>query len=625
MHNQEIKICQNCKRDFTIEPVDFAFYEKISAKGGSASGGKVPPPTFCPECRSQRRMMWRNERSFHKRACGLTGKNMISCFSEESGITVYENKSWFSDQWDPSSYERGYDFSKPFFAQFGELLKTVPMPATFAGRSVNSDYCNHIGEAKECYLTFASWDIENVSYSNKIFASKDLFDGLASSHCQLSYEIVQSQNIYNCAFVQNSGNCNHSMFLYDCRGCSDCFGCVGLRNKQYYIFNKSYTKEEYGKKLKEFYTGGYKNLHEVFPVFTALKQNSVYKFAHFINTQNSSGDNLSQVSNCHYCFDLVNDVRDSKFCVNGGVKMADSYDGYGVGAAASLLYESLDTGANGSRMLFDLVVWEGNNALYSYHCKNVKDVFACIGLRNKQYCILNKQYTKEEYEKLVPRIIEHMNAMPYIDQKGRIYKYGEFFPPELSPFAYNETIAQEYFPLTKEEALQQGYRWKDPEEKQYAETITWRDLPDNIKDVSDSILNETILCRAWDEDAKKAQEHNCTKVFRIIPQELAFYRKMSIPLPRLCPNSRHFHRIQQRNPLRLWHRKCMCQGEKSEIRSTPARQSLDAGGKSETFAYQNTAKHFHGSNPCPNEFETSYAPERPEIVYCEKCYQDEVV
>ena len=94
----------------------------------------------------------------------------------------------------------------------------------------------------------------------------------------------------------------------------------------------------------------------------------------------------------------------------------------------------------------------------------------------------------------------------------------------------------------------------------------------------------------------------------IIPQELEFYRKMNLPLPRLCPNCRHYQRIKQRNPLKLWHRKCMCGGRTS-----------DSG------IYKNTIEHFHGNNPCPNEFETTYNPNRSEIVYCEKCYLAEVV
>ena len=30
-------------------------------------------------------------------------------------------------------------------------------------------------------------------------------------------------------------------------------------------------------------------------------------------------------------------------------------------------------------------------------------------------------------------------------------EWGEFFPHEMSPFGYNETVAQEYFPMTEDE------------------------------------------------------------------------------------------------------------------------------------------------------------------------------
>jgi len=83
---------------------------------------------------------------------------------------------------------------------------------------------------------------------------------------------------------------------------------------------------------------------------------------------------------------------------------------------------------------------------------------------------------------------------------------------------------------------------------------------------------------------------------------------MNLPLPRLCPNCRHYQRLKQRNPLKLWHRRCQC-----------------AGKKSENGVYKNTTGHFHGEGRCPNEFETSYSPDRKEVVYCEHCYQAEVV
>ena len=241
-------------------------------------------------------------------------------------------------------------------------------------------------------------------------------------------------------------------------------------------------------------------------------------------------------------------------------------------------------------MRMSVVSWGNHDVTYVDNCHDSSNLFGCEGIRNKQYCILNKQYTKEEYEKLMPKIIEHMNDMPYVDTKGRTYKFGEFFPVELSPSAYNETIAEEYFPLTKEKAVSQGYTWKDPEEKNYKITISAENIPSYIKDVSDRILEEIMEC------AHKGKcNEQCTEAFKIITDELTFYRRMNLPLPRLCPNCRHYQRLKQRNPLKLWHRTCMCE-----------------------------KKHAHHTGNCEIEFETSYAPDRPEIVYCEKCYQQEV-
>ena len=40
-------------------------------------------------------------------------------------------------------------------------------------------------------------------------------------------------------------------------------------------------------------------------------------------------------------------------------------------------------------------------------------------------------------------------------------EWGEFFPIKYSESCYNETIAQLWFPLTKEKALEEGFRWQD--------------------------------------------------------------------------------------------------------------------------------------------------------------------
>jgi len=527
---------------------------------------------------------------------------MIAIFAPETPYRVYEQKNWWNDAWNPLDYGCDYDFSKPFFQQFDELLKTVPLVNVFNQQAVNSDYCNHCEDSKDCYLLFASIWNENVSFSRGVVRSRDSFDILQGENLESCYNSIDCENCYRLFFSRECKNCNDSVFLFDCRNCSNCFASAGLRNKSYCIFNKQYSKEEYQKELKSFDLGSYRLISDI---ASRLKEHALkypHKYAHFSNTANVVGDHVSHAKNCYYCFSMFQNTENCKYVAHGGANFKDSYDGYGVGAG-ELMYESIDSGLASSRILFAVVGRGGLDMRYTYYCHESKHIFGCIGLRNKQYCILNKQYSKEEYETLMPQIIEHMNIMPFVDKKGRIYKYGEFFPSELSLFAYNETIAQEYFPLTREAALAQGYGWRAPEKRQYEVTLPASRLPDHIKEVPDTILGEVIGC-AHESDCN----HQCTNAFKIILPELQFLRKFTITLPRLCPNCRHYERLKQRNPLKLWHRKCMC-----------------AETQSENIVYANTVAHFHNDKSCPNEFETSYAPDRPEIVYCEQCYNAEIV
>jgi len=317
---------------------------------------------------------------------------------------------------------------------------------------------------------------------------------------------------------------------------------------------------------------------------------------------NSTGDDIRDSKNARLTFS-------SYGCENGKyifrtISMKDYMDTTNAGFA-ELFYEFIGGGAHFSQKVCFCSYGQRSlsDVYYIDSCNSSSYLFGCIGVKNKQYCILNVQYMKDEYESLVPRVIEHMNKMPYVDRKGRIYRYGEFFPIELSPFAYNETIAQEYFPLTKEEVTERGYVWKNQEEKEYVITRKPEDLPDSLDEKNDIVLKETIGCA---HEGKCA--HQCTSAFRIVAEELELYRKMRIPFPRLCPNCRHYERLSWRNPLKLWKRKCQC-----------------AGVASENGIYSNFGSHFHKEDHCPNEFDTPYSPERTEVVYCEQCYQAEVV
>ena len=132
------------------------------------------------------------------------------------------------------------------------------------------------------------------------------------------------------------------------------------------------------------------------------------RYSYQRNAINSTGNNLTNVSNCYYCFDCKKGLENSKYILNGGFMLKDSYDIINGGVNSSLLYESIIAGENLSKSSFLISVVNGISIYYSIECFSSENIFGCVSLRKKQYCILNKQYTKEEYEALVPKIIEHM-------------------------------------------------------------------------------------------------------------------------------------------------------------------------------------------------------------------------
>jgi hypothetical protein len=355
--------------------------------------------------------------------------------------------------------------------------------------------------------------------------------------------------------------------------------CSNLRNKSYCIRNLEYSKEEYLKMMNTFNVNSFISISKHKSEFEDLIKGKIHKFANIVNSVNVSGDNIINSKNAHECFMV--EGENIKYCWRTFNGIKDSYDISG-GLKNELVYESSLAADDGYLTKFFSHSKGNKNSDLIHLCVNCSNIFGCVGLKNKKYCILNKQYTKEQYEELVPKIIKHMIDMPYADSKGNTYRYGEFFPSELSPFYYNESIAQEFFPFTKDESIGQGYKWKDREERNYNIDIKNEDVPDTILNIDESIISKVIEC-----EHKGSCNEQCTKAFKITSQELLFYKRMNLPIPHLCSNCRHYERLKQRNPLKLWHRKCMKKG-------------------------------------CENEFETSYAPGRSEIVYCESCYNKEI-
>ncbi|MEK7583565.1 MAG: hypothetical protein AAB483_04160 [Patescibacteria group bacterium] len=569
--NSEQSVCKNCQSSFLIEPDDFTFYEKIG----------VLAPTLCPECRFQRRSLFRNERDYYKRKCDLCGVSIVAVYPLEFSTPVFCVKCWWSDKWNPADYGRDYNPDRPFLDQFQELFYEVPMLAMQNDNgigSVNCEYTYDVAFSKNCYLVQCDWETENGMYSFHIAQCKDLVDSYYANSCNLSYELVTSNDCYGCAYLTLSVACNNCILGFDLRGCSDCIMCVGLRNKKYCILNEQYTKEGYEQKKKEMQIDRRDKLKEYQKQLTEFSLKFPRRYAHIFKSLATTGDVLYNCKASKDCF-YFKELENCRYMI-GGDGGKDTYDCNNTGRP-TLCYESV-TPDNSYRNLGTIFCWKCTQAEYSNNCHSCQYVLGCSGVKQGEYMILNKKYTKEDYEALRAKIkIQMTNAGVW----------GEFFPPSMSPHAYNESPAQDWMPLTKEQALAKDFRWKEPQKKEYQITMPAVAIPQTISLATDAILNETLGCAHGG-----TCEHKCSTAFKLISAEWAFYRKMNLPVPDLCHNCRYYERLVRRNPAKLYHRSCMCE----------------------------LGHAHHSGAKCPNEFETSYSPERPEIVYCESCYQAEI-
>lgn len=588
---KEVKQCQNCKQNFTIEAVDLEFYERV----------QVPPPTFCHLCRAQRRMSYRNERRLYRRKSDYSGEFLFSRYPTSAPIKVYENDIWAGDSWNPLDYGREVSFEMPFLTQLYELMKVVPHKNKSIVGGLNSDYSNNFTAYKNCYLVFNGTEAEDCMYGNGISYSTECVDCSHVAKSELCYECFWLTSCSRAFFSSQCEGCANIWFCKNCSNCSNCYGSVNLRGKSYCFLNEQLSKEDYEVKIKKLGLDGFEVLEIEKKKCRDFWQKFPIRYMEGIKNHEVSGN---------YIFSSKN-VKDS-FLVREGENLRyvqylqdppnkDCYDHTVWGAGNELTYECATTGGGATRLKFCMDCWPNNHDMeYCMNCASSSYLFGCIALKNKQYCILNKEYSKADFESLREKIIAHMNAAPYMDKRGNIYRYGEFFPIEFSPYPYNDTVAQDHFSMNELEIKESGFRYEAPEGRQVTPTMEAEKLPNSIAEALDQITKEIIACAH-----KGSCSHECNQVFRILPQELEFYTKFNLPLPRTCINCRHHERISQRTRMHLYARQCSCAGERSGD-------------------YTNTAKHDHGSTPCDKAIESPYSPERKEIVYCEQCYQVEV-
>ena len=551
------RVCRFSGNKFYVRPDDIAFYK----------AHQVPLPTLSPNERIRRKLAFQNSYNLFKIKSAYSGDSIISQYPSNTPFKVFGKTEYYGDKWNPEDYARNYDRNEKFFPQLQKLMLNVPKcNLNNNPNNIDSDYCNNSSSLKNCYLVFDAHSSEDSAYSISPFGSRNCFDCFDPFNCDTCYNCFESENLFHCYFVEYSKDCLYSYFLYDCRDCDHCFGSVNLRHKKYHFFNQPLTKEEYEAKMKEINLGDRNVLQEYITKFEEIKKKAFNKQDHNEKSINCSGEYLNNSKNCFSCYYEIGG-ENLAYCI-GGMAIRDSYDIVG-GIEVESCYECWGRSDNYGNKFCDIA--SSQNMEYSVFCRNCHDCFGCDGLSNKSFCVFNKQYTEEDYNKLVDAIKTKMLA------DG---EYGEFMPPELAYFPYNISIATSYLGYDNLEiAKKYGYKIEEVPENLYdikEGVIDSQDVPADIKDVGDDILSKVIFDR----------KNN--KKFRYTKMELDFYRRNNLPLPL----------------------------EHYSVRLANLRKKF--GSIVLNFYERNCDK-------CKKAIESTYTPEDERIVYCEECYKQEIV
>lgn len=395
--------------------------------------------------------------------------------------------------------------------------------------------------AKNSYLCFGVWQhTENIAYT--VCSNSNIRNVFNSLYTMGNCDNIYSSKIvtwsYNTFYSSNIHDSHNIWFSSNLIGCSECLLCNGLQNVSYCISNIQYNKEEYlyhkDRLLKE---------KQKFTVY------HIKAYSHSLDNKNSKNVTWWGIVQSH---DLENAYIVKNIGFGRNILIAWWKD------SSVHFYDSFDAWNQVDEHLYAThYVWETSshvycvssganlhNVYYSYYLESCSYCLGCIWLKNKSYCIFNKQYTKEERHRKVDEIFSEM------EKDGTL---GEFFPWRMNPFYFNDTAA--YLiddTFTKEEVEKEGYLRRDEPIKV--------DIPEGVEVVKTSKLSDYEWRRhpeldsgspwkPWDtgsessmthaerwidpEIMKKVIQDEEGNVYRIVKMEYDFLMKHGLPLPRL--------------------------------------------------------------------------------------------
>ncbi|MFC1788101.1 hypothetical protein ACFLZY_02675 [Patescibacteria group bacterium] len=442
-----------------------------------------------------------------------TGKMIVSGVHPATGIKVLPDVEWFDR--DFSAIKKDVDFEVSIIDQLYDLRQKVPSNASRDyEKSENSISLASFGDinsyfvvgckSKNTFHSIVGWDTED---------SAEIYNCNA---IRKSFQIVHSDKMYQCNFAKECNSCLNSSFLFDCRNCENCFGATNKRNKKYLWFNEQLSSEEWERRRAEVDLGSRKVVEEYLEKFSQLVKDAVWPENFNEKTEGCIGEYLTNCNDCRYVYFANQSARNifwGAFAMQGPQDCAFCAEASG---SQEIYYCSAAT--NSFLCKFSLWVSRCKELEYSIDCYDCEYCFGCVGLRKKQFCIFNKQYSEEDYWKKVDEI-----KCVMLDRD----EYGKFLPPKFSPTHYVDCGATKYQLADLEFGKAIGANLFDPNSEgaigdelaqaQVVHQVT--EVPDHVKGMGDwagKVLFDPVYKRR----------------FSYLSPEIKLYQQLNIAPPR---------------------------------------------------------------------------------------------
>lgn len=321
------------------------------------------------------------------------------------------------------------------FERFAQLQLKVPHIALMSFENEGSDFCNYTFRCKNSYRSVGSDFLEDSHYNYWGYHNKNSIDCSYCVDCEDCYECLDCKNCINASYLQDCADVVNSSYCFDCVSSRDCFACIGLFRKQYYVFNKAYSREEYRQKVEKLRR---KSPEEIRKLFREVK--SIRPHVYMRQNQNegeNTGDYVFRSVNCRFCFDA--DRCKESLYLNNAINCVECVDISFAGEPPLQECYEIMSGMGLKNCAFCNTCWHGQFLEYCELCFRCEYCFLCVGLRNRRFHIFNEPYEPKRYFEKVRELKEQMK---------REGSYGKWFP---SVYPLEDTIACEDFPCIKHE------------------------------------------------------------------------------------------------------------------------------------------------------------------------------